>query len=178
MIQRIKLNLEAVEAMLYYWQAASEKENISEVFFNDVANMKALSIAYDDEFDGESVRRALSAIKNREPFTGNKKERKFWNNNMWMMEDLEYTKAMANPVKQLNVDDLLEDLQNVENKNNYEELEVIFSPLHSDEYLIVKNALVINFFRVRPSDYDDNTFIGDKEIKVYIKEKLVELLTK
>lgn len=97
---------------------------------------------------------------------------------MWMMEDLEYTKAMADPVKKLNVDDLLEGLQNLENKNNYEELEVIFSPLHSDEYLIVKNALVINFFRVRPSDFDDNTFIGDKEIKEYIKEKLVEVLTK
>ena len=78
MLQRIKLNLEAVEAMLYYWQAASEKENISENFFYDVSDMPALSAAYDDEFNGESVRRALSAIKNREPFDGNKKEKKFW----------------------------------------------------------------------------------------------------
>lgn len=178
MLQRIKLNLEAVEAMLYYWQAASEKENISEVFFNDVSEMKALKIAYEEDFDGESVRRALSAIKNREPFTGNKKERKFWNNNMWMMEDLEYTQSMATPIKQLNIDGLLPELQKINNKNNYEEVEVIFSPLHSEEYIIVKNCLVINFFRVRPSDFDERTFIGEKEVNEYILEKLTELLTK
>ena len=39
MLQRIKVNLEAVEAMLYFWQAASEKENIAEKFFYDVADM-------------------------------------------------------------------------------------------------------------------------------------------
>lgn len=178
MLQRIKLNLEAVEAMLYYWQAASEKENISEVFFNDVSEMKALKIAYEEDFDGESVRRALSAIKNREPFTGNKKERKFWNNNMWMMEDLEYTQSMATPIKQLNIDGLLPELQKINNKNDYEEVEVIFSPLHSEEYIIVKNCLVINFFRVRPSDFDERTFIGEKEVNEYILEKLTELLTK
>jgi len=70
MLQRIRLNLEAVEAMLYYWQAASEKDNIPESFFYDVAKMPALSAAYDEEFNAESVRRALSAIKNRERFTG------------------------------------------------------------------------------------------------------------
>ncbi len=178
MLQRIKLNLEAVEAMLYYWQAASEKENISEVFFNDVSEMKALKIAYEEDFDGESVRRALSAIKNREPFTGNKKERKFWNNNMWMMEDLEYTQSMATPIKQLNIDGLLPELQKINNKNDYEEVEVIFSPLHSEEYIIVRNCLIINFFRVRPSDFDERTFIGEKEVNEYILEKLTELLTK
>ncbi len=39
--------------------------------------MSAVKSMFDDEFNEESVRRTLSAIKNREPFSGNKKERKF-----------------------------------------------------------------------------------------------------
>lgn len=178
MLQRIRLNLEAVEAMLYYWQAASEKDNIAESFFYDVAKMPALSAAYDEEFDAESVRRALSAIKNRERFTGTKKEKKFWNNNMWMMEDLEYTKSMANPLKRLNLDSLVSEVKDVKGSESFEEIEVIFSPLHSDEYIILGNKLIINFFRIKPSDVDENTYIGEKELKEYIKEKIKELLSK
>ncbi|GAA0117403.1 TDE2712 family protein [Clostridium senegalense] len=171
MLQRIKLNLEAVEAMLYFWQAASEKDNIPESFFYDVSEMTALSVAYDDEFNAESVRRALSSIKNREPFVGNKKEKKFWNNNMWMMEDLEYTNAMAAPVKQLNLDSLTSQIKG----SKFEEVEVIFAPLHSDEYIVSDNKLIINFFRVKPPIMDDRTCIGEKEITEYIKEKLEEI---
>jgi len=178
MLQRVKVNLEAVEAMLYFWQAASEKENVAEKFFYDVAEMPGLTCAYDEEFNGESVRRALSAIKNREPFLGNKKELKFWNNNMWMMEDFEYTNAMAQPIKKLNLDNLVEKLLLVEGANKYDELEVIFSPLHSDEYIITGNKLVINFFRVRPDFVQDKTCIGEKEINEYIEEKLKELISK
>ncbi len=176
MLNRVNLNLETVEAMLYYWQAAIEKDNISESFFYDVASMPGLMVAYDDEFNGESVRRALSAIKNREPFDGTKKEKKFWNNNMWMMEDLEFTHAMAAPLKVLNLDSIPEKLKNVENKNEYEEVEVIFSPLHSDEYIISGNKLVINFFRIK-IDLEDNTgSIAGVNLKEYIKEKIEELL--
>ena len=178
MLQRIKVNLEAVEAMLYFWQAASEKENVAEKFFYDVADMSGLTCAYDDEFNGESVRRALSAIKNREPFVGNKKERVFWNNNMWMMEDFEYTNAMASPVKKLNLDKLVVKLSGELGADKYEELEVIFSPLHSDEYIIKGNKLVINFFRVKPDFVQDKTFIGDIELSEYIELKLKELINK
>ncbi|MGH4138710.1 hypothetical protein [Clostridium sp.] len=178
MLQRIKVNLEAVEAMLYFWQAASEKENVPEKFFYDVADMPGLSCAYDDEFNGESVRRALSAIKNREPFVGNKKERVFWNNNMWMMEDFEYTNAMASPVKKLNLDNLVGKLSKESGADKYAELEVIFSPLHSDEYIIKENKLVINFFRVKPDFVQDKTFIGEIELNEYIEEKLKELMNK
>lgn len=178
MLQRIKVNLEAVEAMLYFWLAASEKENIPEKFFYDVADMPALSCAYDEEFNGESVRRALSAIKNREPFAGNKKELKFWNNNMWMMEDLEYTNAMASPIKKLNLDIMVEKLRGVIGYNKYDEIEVIFAPLHSDEYIISKNKLVINFFRVKPDFVEEKTYIGETELNEYIEEKLKELIGK
>lgn len=178
MLNRVKLNLETVEAMLYYWQAAVEKDNVSEKFFYDVAEMPGLKAAYDDEFNGESVRRALSAIKNRERFDGTKKEKKFWNNNMWMMEDLDFTHAMAAPLKKLNLDDILKDLQAVENNNNVEEVEVIFSPLHSDEYLIYGNKLVINFFRIKINldGPDEDATINGVDLKEYIKVKATELL--
>lgn len=178
MLNRVRLNLETVEAMLYYWQAAVEKDNVSEKFFYDVAEMPGLKVAYDDEFNGESVRRALSAIKNRERFDGTKKEKKFWNNNMWMMEDLEFTQAMAAPLKKLNLDDIMEELKKVENKNSVEEIEVIFSPLHSDEYIIYGNKLVINFFRIKVDfgGVEQEASIGGVTLKNYIKEKLIELL--
>ncbi|MBU5593420.1 hypothetical protein KQI89_16890 [Clostridium sp. MSJ-4] len=179
MLQNIKVNIDVLEAMLYFWQATSERENVAEMFFYDVASMDALKLAYDDEFNDESVRKVLSAIKNRELLSaGTKKEKRFWNNNMWMMEDLEYTKLMITPLKQLNLDYLVDILNKKVPEEKYETLEVMFSPLHLDEYFIKENKLVINFFRVKPSDFDDNTFIGDKELKSYIEEKLVELLTK
>lgn len=177
MIHRIKINLEVIEAMLYFWQAASEKEQVSEMFFYDVAAMPGLSLTYDDEFNGESVRRVLSAIKNREIFSNtNKKERRFWNNNMWMMEDLEYTKLMVQPLKRLNLDYLTEKLNTSGMDSKYDEIEVFFSPLHMDDYVIKNNKLIINFFKVKPSDFDENTYIGDTELNEYIETKIIELL--
>ena len=179
MINRIKVNLEAIEALLYFWQAVNDRENVSEMFIYDITTMPSLTLAYDEEFNGESVRRALSAIKNREIFSSiNRKEGRFYNNNLWMMEDIQYTNLMVSPIKKLNLDYLVQTLNSKYDCSKYEELEVIFSPLHLDEYLIVDNKLIINFFRVKPSDFDDNTFIGEKELKTYIEEKLEELLAK
>lgn len=178
MLKRIKVNLEAIEAMYYFWQAANDRENVSEKFFHDVGQMPAMTCMYDDEFQAESVRRTLSAIKNREPFYGNKKEKRFWNYNMWMMEDLQYTQTMIQPIKQLNLGELVEEVQGFENSDKYEEIEVIISPMHMDEYIMLDNKLLINFFRVKPSCTDDNTYIGETEIKEYIKEKIKELMSK
>ena len=180
MINRIKVNLEAVEALLFFWQAVNDRESISEMFIYDVAAMPSLKIVYDDEFNEESVRRAMSAIKNREIFTRtNNKEGRFYNNNLWMMEDLSYTNMMVTPIKHLNLDFLKEVLNSQFSNNEHEELEIIFSPMHVDEYFIRDNKLVINFFRVKPDDMNDNAaYIGEKEIKTYIQEKLEELLRK
>jgi hypothetical protein len=178
MINRIKVNLESVEAMLYFWQAVNERENLSEVYIYDVAAMPSLKISYDNEFNEESVRRALSAIKNREVFSrNNQKEGRFYNNNLWMMEDLNYTGIMVAPIKKLNLDSLLAELNAKYPNATSEELEVIFAPLHVDEYFIKDGKLVINFFRVKPDLEDVNlAFIGEVEIKKYIVEKLEELL--
>jgi len=174
-IQRIKVNLEVIEAMHYYWQATSEREKVGEGYLNNIAKMAQMEYLYDDEFNGESVRRALSAISNREIFSGkNKKEGRFWNNNMWMLEDLGYTEMMIKPLKILNLNYLVEELKDL--PSEYEELEVIFVPGHLDKYLIQDNKLIINFFRVKPSLYDENVFIGEINLKEFIEEKLKELL--
>ncbi|MCM0649140.1 hypothetical protein NBE98_12215 [Clostridium swellfunianum] len=177
MITSIKLNLETIEAMLYFWNAVKDRENVSEMFIYDLTSMQGLTLAYDANFTEESVRRALSALKNREIFSrSSREEGRFYNNNLWMMEDLEYTNLMVAPIKKLNLDYLIDELNSKFPNSKYNELEVYFSPLHLDEYLIKDNKLIINFFRVKPSDFDENTFVGDKELRAYIKEKLEELL--
>jgi hypothetical protein len=179
MINSIKLNLETIEAMLYFWNAVKDRENVSEMFIYDLTSMEGLKLAYTANFNEESVRRALSALKNREIFSRDTREEgRFYNNNLWMMEDLEYTNTMVAPVKRLNLDFLVSELNSKFPSSKYSELVVYFSPLHIDEYFIKDNKLVINFFRVKPSDFDDNTFIGDKELKSYIQEKLEDLLSK
>ena len=165
-----------MEGMLYYWQATEDKEKVSEQYLNDISSMPGLTLIYDNEFNAESVRKVLSAITNREPFSpSNKKEGRFWNNNMWMLEDLGYTDMMLKPLKKLNLDDLLESFQSLVG-DKYEELEIIICPMHLDDYKIVDNKLVINFFKVKPSDIDDSVSIDGTEIKAYIEEKLKELL--
>lgn len=179
MVERIKVNFDAVEAMLYFWQTTKDKEKVSEKYLNDVADMEGFKLIYDDEFNNESVRRAMSAVSNREPFQSkNKKEGRFWNNNLWMMEDLEYTDAMIQPIKKLHLDSLVEELNKYNGNADYDTIEVFFVPFHTEEYIISGNKLIINFFRVRPDFVDENTYIGELEITEYIKEKIKELLKK
>lgn len=177
MINRIKVNLEAVEAMLYFWQAVNDRENISEMFIYDIAAMPGLALTYEEEFNEESVRRALSAVKNREIFSRNsKKEGRFYSNNLWMMEDLSYTNSMVAPVKKLNLESLAGELNAKTPNAKYDELEVIFAPLHLEDYYIKENKLIVNFFKVKPAE--NGTLIVDTEMKEYLKEKLEELLSK
>ena len=81
-----------------------------------------------------------------------------------MMEDLSYTDAMVKPIKTLNLDDLAAEGP---------EVEVIFAPLHFDDYVIKGNKLIINFFKIKPQN--GAAFINEQELKGFIKEKLVEL---
>lgn len=174
MLKNITLNLEAIEALHFFWIAASEKDHVDEKFFHDLGQMDAVKLIYDTDFDAESVRRSLSAIKNREPFTGNKIERRFWNLNMWAMEDLELTASMISPIKKLNLDTYVEKLD--AKNSRYETVEVYFSPIHDDEYRIIDNKLLINFFRIRTSFMDDGVQIGEISLDEYIEAKLKEVL--
>lgn len=178
-IQSINVNLDAVEAMLFFWQSTKDREKVSELFIYNVTEMSGLKYAYDAMFSSESVRRALSAIKNREIFSGiNRQEGRFYNNNLWMLEDLGYTDRMVQPIKKLNLQYLVEKLNASPGNENFSDIEVVFSPLHLDEYLIKNNKLIINFFMLKPSDVDESVSLGEKELSAFIEEKLKEVITK
>ncbi|AKL96282.1 hypothetical protein CACET_c28370 [Clostridium aceticum] len=179
MIKRIKVKLDAIEGMLYYWQSTNEREKVGEKYIVTMAEVPEMNYIYDDEFNKESVRKVLSAISNREILNSeSKKERKFWNNNMWMLEDLAYTDMMIKPLKTLNLDNVIDKLNQKIETPRYEELEVIFLPGHQDEYLIADNKLFINFFRVKPDLYEENKVtIGDTLLLDYIEEKLTTLVS-
>ena len=178
MIKRIKIKLDAVEGMLYFWQATNEREKVGESYLNNMANFPEMNFIYDEEFNKESVRRALSAISNREIFhSDSKKERVYWNNNMWMMEDLGYTQQMIAPLKVLNLDNLIGRLNETASDSKFEELEVIFLPGHQQDYIIAENKLIINFFRVKPDIYGDGrVMLGESTLEGFVEEKLKELL--
>ncbi len=168
--------MDVIESMLYFWQATNDKEKVGENYIYSIADREEMASLYNDEFDRESVRLVLSAISNREILnTKNKKERKFWNNNMWMMEDLDYTDMMIKPLKVLNLDDAIEGLSGIETE--YETLEVHFIPGVHEEYQIVDNKVFINFFRVKPDLYvEDKVTVGETLLKDYVVEKLEEAI--
>jgi hypothetical protein len=178
MLQRIKVNMDVMETMLYFWQATSDKDKVSEKYLNDLAKMPGLSYTYDDEFNAESVRKVLSAITNREPFASKiKKESRFWNNNMWMLEDPAYTDSIIQPLKKLNLDHLVDEINKAVPAGRYEDVEVFFSPLHLEDCYEVENKLIINFFMIIP-DLEGNLKVGELPLVGYIKEKILELMAK
>ncbi len=177
MIKNIKINLDLLESMLYYWKATSEKEKVGEQFLYTISDSEMMKACYSDEFNGESVRRALSAISNREIFSpASKKEGRFWNNNMWMLEDPEYTISMLTPLKVLNLD---EEIKSVETDKDIETVNLVIIPGHMDISYIDKNTntVYINFFRVMPSMADDSINIDGVEMKEYIIGKIKELVS-
>ncbi len=175
MIKRISTNFDTVEMMLFIWQSIADKEKVADSFFIELANNKNMKYLYGEEFDEDSVRKVLSAISNREVLNNaSKKERKFWNNNMWMLEDLDNMNNMVKPVKLLNLNDLKLRLNG---ETKFEEVEVIFIPGHEEEYYIDGNKLVINFFRLMVDFMDESKVtISGKPLDEYIEEKLLEMV--
>ncbi|WP_461538198.1 TDE2712 family protein [Spongorhabdus nitratireducens] len=136
----ITLNMEVMELVYYYWQATSEGEKVGEAFIMTIADHEKMKPVYSKGFTPESVRRALSAISNKEKFSAeNKTESRFWNNNMWAMEDLGLMELMMAPLKVMNLDDI--EVQ--------KPLEIVVLPLHLDDYYLTDNTLYLNFFRVQ-----------------------------
>ena len=180
MVKSIKTKLDIIEASLYFWQATSEKEKVGDAYIISIGEFPDMKYVYNDEFNAESVRKVLSAISNRELLNNaTQAENRFWNNNMWVMEDLGFTNRMVQPVKTLNLDSFVEKASGYKNSEKFEELEIVFVPGHVDEYTIDENRLVINFFKVMPDLYDeDKVTIAGKDFIEYIEEKLVELLEK
>jgi len=172
----LRTNLEAIEAMLYYWDATKDKEKVNERFLNELAALPAMTMTYDQEFDAEAVRKILSGITNREPIRpANRKEGRFFNNNLWMLEDLSVTREMAQPIKVLNLDDLAAKLSQETSADRT--LTVYFAPLHLEEVYLRpdKDAVILNFFRLQP-DFMGGVNFCDQPLQDYLADKLRQLL--
>ncbi len=177
MLKRIVLNLEVLESMLYFWQATKDKEKVGESYIMSIAEKDAMKEIYDEEFTKESVRVVLSAISNREILNStNKKERRFWNNNMWMLEDMTLMQQMIAPLKKLNLDNITEEINEVKPDFPDKEIEIIFLPGHMDVSKIENSKLYLNFFLVKPDLFDEEMVLfEDKEVREYIKDLILSM---
>lgn len=156
-----KVNLEVMESMNYFWNATSDREKVGEAYLVSIAESPSMNVLYGEEFTTDSVRKVLSAISNREPLRGTKPEMRFWNNNMWMLEDLEFMNMMLNPLKQLNLDEL------------ESSKEVVFIPGHIDLCYDAGDKFYVNFFRVKADLYEEGKVtIEDKDLKEWLAEKI------
>ncbi len=159
----IRLNLRAVESLLVFWTMVSEKEKVGDSYLHDMAQMEEFQATFDEEFSSMSFVKILSAISNKELLNGmNKKEGKFWTNNMWMLEDMGLTRQMLEPLKKLHLDGTLLS----------SEMEIVFVPMHSQESFKMGQKLYVNFFKIVPDMSQGLGRIQDQELSIYLMEKL------
>lgn len=138
----VTVNLKVMESMSYFWEATKDREKVGEQYVNSVAEMPEMQPLYSADFTQESVRKLLSGISNREMFPWNQKEGRFWNNNMWMLEDMALGRQMLSPVKTLNLDAL-------NAKLGSKDLEVVIIPGHVDPSYCEAGKITLNFFKIQ-----------------------------
>lgn len=138
----VTVNLKVMESMSYFWEATLDREKVGEQYINSVAEMPEMKPLYSDDFSMESVRKLMSGISNREMFPWNQKEGRFWNNNMWMLEDMPLGRQMLSPVKTLNLDAL-------NAKLGAKDLEVVIIPGHVDASYCDPGKITLNFFKIQ-----------------------------
>lgn len=175
MIKDITKNMNVIESMIYFWTAVGDREKVGERFLSELSEYQEMKLLYDETFDAESVRKSLSAITNREMLNGgSQKERQFWNNNMWMLEDIALMQEMVNPLKQLNLDSLANEINSIKDIA-HELIEVIFIPANKEEFFVIDNKLVINFFKLQADIITGaETKIAGMSIKEYVKQRIIE----
>lgn len=173
-LAKIIVKNDILEMMIYIWDSIAQRQKIVESFIIEVTEQDCMKYLYGEDFNKESVRKVLSAISNREVLNRpTKKESRFWSNNMWMLEDINFTNSMIAPVKQLNLNHIAAKI------NKDIELEVIFVPGHIDEYYIDGNKLIINFFKIIKDPVDAKKItIAEKPFMDYLEEKILELVDK
>lgn len=167
---RVNIDTKILETMLFIWASLSDREKIADTFLIELANDPNMSAQYGEEFDENSVRKVLSAISNRERLNApTKKESRFWNNNMWMMEDPLFPESMLRPVKTLSPS-VFEDGED-------KEVNLVFYPGTTETYFVKGNTLYVNFFMIRTNAFEEDgpVTIEDKPFEEFIKEKLQEV---
>ena len=139
----IKINLDVLEMMLFYWESVASKDKMSDEYFIEIAKKPEMQALYNEGFSTESVRRVLLCISNREKLNStSREESRFWSQNMRMIEDLKLLHAMLYPVKHLNLSALKEKL------NTKDAIEVIFLPFPEGDYMVCENKIYFNFFSI------------------------------
>ena len=137
--------------------------------------MPPFKASYTDCFTHIYLRRVLSAISNREVFIGeNKEQGRFWSNNLWMLEDINYITSLVAPLKRFNTDDLIPDINEAVPNGIYDSLEIYFVPLHIQTTFSEKNKLYIKFFSIIPLD-DDKPTINLSELKKMILKECIKI---
>ena len=165
----IKVNFNTVEMMIFFWESISEREKVNDKYLIELAEHEDLKSLYDEEFSKDSFRKVLSAISNREMINHpTKKESRFWNLNMWMLEDMDNMREMVQLVKTLNLDHLKEKVS--------KDVKVVFIPATTEEYSVDGDKLMINFFKISINPYaETKVTIAGKEFNKYIEEKVLEI---
>lgn len=175
MLNNIIVKYDIIEMMQFYWESKKDKQKLPDSYFIDIANKDDMKVLYNDDFTEESVRRVLSAVMNNEIVNNaTKAESRFWNNNMWMLEDLEIMRAMMQPMKQLNLDELYDEFKD---ESKYDEIEIVFLPGHLEQEYIVDNVYYFNFFKMSPDPMDPlHITINDQEVHDYFLEVARDIL--
>ena len=161
----VKINTEVLELFIYYWQATADREKVSDIFLAELAGRKELKVLFNEEFTSDSIRKVLSSITNREILSvKTKTEGRFWNNNMWMLEDLGITMGMMAPIKQLNGEQFASYVD--------KDITINFIPGHLETYYFIGDQLYINFFKLATDFETGEIKIEGKSLEDFIKDAL------
>jgi hypothetical protein len=165
----ITVNFNTIEMMIYFWESVADRDKVSDKYLIELAGHDDLAPIYDEEFSKDSFRKVLSAISNREILNHpTKKESRFWNLNMWMLEDMDNMREMVQLVKTLNLDHMKDKLD--------KDIKVVFIPGTTDVYKVEEDKLIINFFKISINPYaETRVTIDGKEFNKYIEEKVLEV---
>ena len=140
----IKINLNGLEIMVCFWNSLMSREKVSESFLNDLCSMQEFSYIYNEDFNNESLRRVLSALNNKEPFSGNKPERKYYSNSLMIMEYIDEVQPAINAIKKLNLNSIAEKAK--------EDVEVVVVPGLSKGIEKTDNKLIVDFFGLKNTE--------------------------
>ena len=95
---------------------------------------------------------------------------------MWMLEDMDLMQKMIAPLKKLNLDDVIEEINKAKLDFPYEEVEVAFFPGQMESNKVVGNKLYLNLFFVKPDLFDDEIVLFEgQKLREYIKNQIIAM---
>ena len=174
-MKNIMFDFDVLGMMIFFWESVASKDKMGDDYFMSIAEKPQMEVVYNEDFSKDSVRRVMSAISNREKLNNRTlSESRFWNNNMWILEDLQTMHNMMAPIKTLNLAELTEKYKA---STKFDEIELIFIPAHAEEFYIKGNKIYINFFKLIPNYEDPKDIkIAGLPLKEYVIKKIEGLL--